>query len=158
LAWAAFRSAERLARRFIAGSDIDEVLDAVSRMRRRSLAFTVDLLGEATITEDEADASRQEYIGLLNGLAALNAWPETAPAARHDRGPTPRVTVSVKLSSLYSQFDPLDPEGTARAVLDRLRPILRAAVRQRAFVNIDMEQYAYKALTLRLFKDVLSEP
>src|SRR5262249_43796938 len=51
-----------------------------------------------------------------------------------------------------------DPEGTARAVLDRLRPILRAAVRQRAFVNIDMEQYAYKALTLRLFKDVLSEP
>src|SRR5438477_8475074 len=43
------RSARRLARKFIAGSNLDEALAAVRRMRRRSLALTVDLLGEATI-------------------------------------------------------------------------------------------------------------
>src|SRR4029077_15338794 len=37
-------SAKRLARKFIAGSDISEALNAVARMRRRSLAFTVDVL------------------------------------------------------------------------------------------------------------------
>ena len=41
-------------------------------MRRRSLAFTVDLLGEATITEAEAESSLNEYIGLLRGLAAAS--------------------------------------------------------------------------------------
>ena len=49
------RTAERLARRFIAGSNLDEALHAIARLRRRSLAFTVDLLGEATITEAEAE-------------------------------------------------------------------------------------------------------
>src|SRR5207237_6614654 len=71
--------------------------------------------------------------------------------------PLPRVNVSVKLSSLYSQFDPIDPEGTSRAVRARLLPILRAARRQGAFVNFDMEQYAYKDLTLRIFRALLTE-
>src|SRR5260370_29361799 len=57
LARTANRSAERLARRFIAGADIDEALGAIAALRRRSLAFTVDLLGEATITQAEAGAS-----------------------------------------------------------------------------------------------------
>src|SRR6516165_5611391 len=48
VATAAHRSAERMARRFIAGSNVPEVLAAVAALRRRSLGFTVDLLGEAT--------------------------------------------------------------------------------------------------------------
>ncbi len=51
LAKTAYRSAERLARKFIAGSNLNEALDAIARLRRRSLAFTIDRLGEATITE-----------------------------------------------------------------------------------------------------------
>src|SRR5437773_8775088 len=79
------------------------------------------------------------------------------PIDRDHLGPLPCVNVSVKLSSLYSQFDPIDPEGTSRAVLARLRPILRLARRQHAFVNVDMEQYAFKDLTLRIFREVLDE-
>ena len=39
----------------------------------------------------------------------------------------------------------------------RLRPILRLARDNRCFINIDMEQYAYKDLTLRIFREVLDE-
>ena len=46
-------------------------------------------------------------------------------------------SVSVKLSGLYSQFDPIDPAGTARGVNNRLRPILRMAKDRGAFVNFD---------------------
>ena len=42
-------------RKFIAGSNLDEALAAVDKLRRAALAFTVDLLGEATITEAEAE-------------------------------------------------------------------------------------------------------
>ena len=131
---------------------------AIARLRRRSLAFTVDLLGEATITEKEADESRDEYLDLIDGLSAeADAWPADPLIDRDDHGPLPRVNVSVKLSALYSQFDAIDPDGSARAVGERLRPILRAARRRRVFVNIDMEQYAVKDLTLYVFQKVLDE-
>jgi RHH-type proline utilization regulon transcriptional repressor/proline dehydrogenase/delta 1-pyrroline-5-carboxylate dehydrogenase len=159
LAATARYSAERLARRFIAGSSVPEALEAIARLRRRSLAFTVDLLGEATITEVEAEESQGEYLELIDGLGTkVNRWPDNDLIDRDEDGPLPRVNVSVKLTALYSQFDPMDPDGTSREVRDRLRPILREARNRRAFVNFDMEQYAFKDVTLRIFQHVLDEP
>src|SRR5581483_7238136 len=127
-AWAARSNAERMARKFIAGSNVAEAVEAVRRMRTRGLGFTIDLLGEATITEAEADHVQKQYLDLLAGLSAdVNRWPEEPAIDRDDRGPIPRVNVSVKLSALYSQFDPIDPEGTSRAVRRRLWPILKLA-------------------------------
>ncbi|HEV2946415.1 MAG TPA: proline dehydrogenase family protein, partial [Gemmataceae bacterium] len=158
LANVARRNANRLARRFIAGSNLPEALAAIARLRSRSLAFTVDLLGEATITEAEADLYQGEYFKLIEGLSReVNSWPMVPLIDRDHRGPLPRVNVSIKLSSLYSQFDPIDPEGTSRAVCRRLRPILRAARERHVFVNFDMEQHAFKDLTLRIFREILME-
>ncbi len=159
LAFAARTGARQMARRFIAGSDVPEVTAAVRRLRDHRLGFTIDLLGEATITELEADHVQKQYLDLLAGLTREAAsWPDDPLTDRDDRGPIPRVNVSVKLSALYSQFDPIDPEGTTRAVLRRLRPILRAAKAGGAFVNFDMEQHAFKDATLRAFREVLAEP
>ena len=158
LAIAAKWNAEHLARRFIAGSNIEEAVKAVERLRDASLAFTVDLLGEATVTEAEADEVQKQYLDLVAGLLARSTTGRRSPDRRDHHGPIPRVNVSVKLSALYSQFDPIDPDGTSRVVRKRLRPILRAAQRARAFVNFDMEQYASKDLTLQIFREILDEP
>ncbi|HEX4613004.1 MAG TPA: proline dehydrogenase family protein, partial [Urbifossiella sp.] len=151
-------SASHMARRFIAGETPGQALATVRRLRRQNLAFTADLLGEAIISEAEAEAYRKTCLDLLRGLAGpLADEPEIPQIDRDDRGPIPRVNVSVKLSALYSQFDPIDPDGTSRAVLRRLRPILRTARAAGAFVNFDMEQHAFKDTTLRIFREVLSE-
>src|SRR4029079_13515818 len=132
---------------------------SVERLREKSLGFTVDLLGEATITEPEADAVQKQCLDLIAGLTReVNGWPEVPLIDRDHQGPIPRVNVSVKLSALYSQFDPIDPEGTSRVVRRRWRPILAAARQEKAFVNFDMEQYTSKDLTLQLFFEVLEEP
>ncbi|HEY7329426.1 MAG TPA: proline dehydrogenase family protein [Gemmataceae bacterium] len=158
LATTAYRSARRLARKFIAGSNLDEALGAIAQLRRRSLAFTIDRLGEATITEEEADQAQKDYLELIRGLGRqVNTWRSNELIDRDDEGPIPRVNVSVKLSALYSQFDPIDPEGASQVVRRRLRPILHAAREQSAFVNIDMEQYAFKDLTLQIFRAILEE-
>jgi len=158
LARAARTNAVGMAKKFIAGSNVPEAIAAVSKMRGEGLAFTIDLLGEATITEAEADHVQQQYFDLLNGLTeTVNHWPEIPTIDRDDRGPIPRVNVSVKLSALFSQFDPIDPIGTSRAVCARLRPILLLAKRTGAFVNFDMEQYSFKDTTLRIFREILTE-
>jgi RHH-type transcriptional regulator, proline utilization regulon repressor / proline dehydrogenase / delta 1-pyrroline-5-carboxylate dehydrogenase len=159
LAYAARQNASGMARKFIAGSNVTEAIEAVSKMRSENLGFTIDLLGEATITEAEADHVQKQYFDLLEGLTrTVNSWPEIASIDRDDQGPIPRVNVSVKLSALFSQFDPIDPEGTSRVVCSRLRPILSMAKANGAFVNFDMEQYSFKGTTLRIFREILMEP
>ena len=159
LAKAARWNAEHLARRFIAGTTVEEALASIKKLRDKSLGFTIDLLGEATITEAEADGVQKQYLDLLAGLPPqVNAWPEIPVIDRDHLGPMPRVNVSVKLSALFSQFDPIDPAGTSAVVRRRLRPILNAARQAGAFVNFDMEQYAFKDTTLQIFREILDEP
>ena len=117
LAFLAQNNAERLARRFIAGSNLEEALLTVAKLRKRRLTFTVDLLGEATVTEAEAQRNEETYLHILEGLSGeVNVWPAVDLVDRDHLGPLPRVNVSIKLSSLYSQFDPLDRSGTTSAV------------------------------------------
>jgi RHH-type proline utilization regulon transcriptional repressor/proline dehydrogenase/delta 1-pyrroline-5-carboxylate dehydrogenase len=158
LAMTARRNALRMAQRFIAGTEVDEVVQTVGRLRKRGFAFTLDLLGEAIISEDEADAYQQAYLKLMSGLtSAINDWPENFQIDCDNIGPIPRVNLSLKLSALDSQFNPVDPEGTAATVKARLRPLFRAARECGAYIHIDMEHYAFKDLTLEIFKDVLVE-
>ena len=152
-------NSERLARKFIAGANLEEALKAINRLRRRQLAFTVDVLGEATITEVEAVKSQATYLHLIEGLGReARDWPAVPLIDCDDQGPLPPVNVSIKLSSLYSQFDPLDQAGTSAAAKARLRPLFQAARRHGVFINLDMEQYAFKDLTLKIFKEMLDEP
>lgn len=151
-------NALRMAGRFIAGSTPEEVLASVTKLRKQGFAFSLDLLGEAVVSEPEANLYRNSYCKLLDNLADdVNGWSEDTQIDHDDRGPIPRLNVSVKLSALYSQFSPVDPVGTAEVVKKRLRIILRRARNNMAYVHVDMEQYAYKDLTLKIFKDILME-
>ena len=159
LARLARSNAEHLAKKFISGSNVGEAIDAVRAMRHQGYGFTIDLLGEATITEREADGVLTQYLELIQGLSdEADNWPEDANLDRDDIGPVPRVNVSVKLSGLFSQFDPIDPEGTSEGVRRRLRPILSLAKSRGGFVNFDMEQHSFKDTTIKVFRDILSEP
>jgi RHH-type proline utilization regulon transcriptional repressor/proline dehydrogenase/delta 1-pyrroline-5-carboxylate dehydrogenase len=146
-----------LARRFIAPNDPDSLREALEAIRAAPAAFTIDLVGEAIVSEAEAVAMLGRYEALLADLAALTeSWAEVARLDRDDRGPLPRVDVSVKLSSLYARFDPLDPE-TEQVVAKRLRRLLRQAARLGAAITIDMEQHEFKDTTLAIARVVLGE-
>ena len=117
LAIAARSNAQSSCPRFIAGTNASEVLAAAMRERKLRRAFTLDILGEAVTSEVEAERYLQAYLDLIRGIApTVNAWPEVPQIDRGLFGELPRVNVSVKLSALDSQFDPIDPEGTAERV------------------------------------------
>ena len=158
LAIAARRNAIGQARRFIAGANLNEVLVAAKRERKLNRAFTLDLLGEAVTSEAEADRYFQSYLEMVSGIApVVNAWPESPQIDRATLQVVPRVNVSLKLSALDSQFDAIDPIGSARRVKSRLRKLLRLAREHRAHVHIDMESYKTKDLTLTIFQEILLE-
>jgi RHH-type proline utilization regulon transcriptional repressor/proline dehydrogenase/delta 1-pyrroline-5-carboxylate dehydrogenase len=159
LAWSAREAASLMSRKFIAGSTPAESLKTVRALRRRHLAFTADLLGEAVISEAEADQYQRTCLEMIRGLAGpLANEPEIPLIDRDDHGPIPRVNLSIKLSSLTPHFDPIHREATIERVGTRLRPILRDARELGAYIHVDMEQYAYRDLTIDLFREVLTEP
>ena len=159
LASAARFSAGEMARKFIAGANPAEALETVIGLRRRRLAFTADLLGEAVISELEADLYQQTCLTLLRDLdGPIRSASEIPLIDRDQHGPIPRVNLSLKLSSLTAHFEPIHAEKSIEHAAARLRPILRLAQEQGAQIHVDMEQYAYRALSYDLFCRVLEEP
>lgn len=158
LAVNARNNVRRMAERFIAGNGSDAIYQSVNRLRRQGFAFTLDLLGEAVISEPEAEAYQQAYLDLIEELSPLTEkWPENDLIDRDEAGFIPRCQVSLKLSALYSQFKPIDPVRSSENVKARLRPILRSARAQDAYVHVDMEQWSYKGLTQQIFREILME-
>lgn len=148
-----------MARRFIAGERLEELRPVLMELRKGGLAFTVDLLGEATCSEAEAETYARRYMELLEGLSALTqSWPADERLDTDAYGPIPRVNVSIKVSALFSQMDAIAPERSLEALTARLLPILERARALGAFVNLDLEQYAHKDLTFALFRTLLDSP
>jgi len=147
-----------MASKFIAGVDASSALGNLRSLWDDGIAFSVDLLGEACVSDLEADAYRDKYLDLIRNLPdQVAAWP-TNPRLESDHlGAVPRTNVSVKISSLSARCDPIDAAGARRDLLKRLRPILEAAQAKGVFVNFDMEQFAFKDFTLDLFMHCCEE-
>src|SRR5437763_7254080 len=144
-----------MARQFIAGRNPDDVMATLRKRRAQKIGFTVDLLGEAVVSEADADKYAARYLDLLERLAQeTNNW--TEPLGKNSEL-FPVVNLSVKLSALYSQMNPADPADAIAHLAPKLRPFLRRARELGAFINFDMESYAHKNTTLELFKTLLTE-
>lgn len=149
---------ETLAHKYIAGENLKQVLKTIERLRKDKMGFTVDLLGEAVITEAEAQSYLDRYLDLMTQLTeASKSWSKVDLIDTAEGEELPRVQVSVKLTAFYSQFDPLDAVGSQKRVTERIRVLLRRAKELGAAVHFDMEQYAYKDLTLAILKSLLME-
>ncbi|MEA5580001.1 L-glutamate gamma-semialdehyde dehydrogenase [Nodularia harveyana UHCC-0300] len=149
---------ETLAHKYISGENIKQVIKTVERLRKDKMAFTIDLLGEAVITEEEAQSYLERYLELMQQLVeASKNWSVIPAIDQADGESLPQVQVSVKLTAFYSQFDPLDAKGSEERVSDRIRILLRRAKELGAAVHFDMEQYAYKDLTLNILQKLLLE-
>lgn len=144
---------QAMSQRFIAGATPLEAVPRLRELAASGVGYTVDLLGEATLSDSEADAFLSRYLDLLNVLSGAAPGPKSG--AWRD---VPPVNVSIKLSALTAQFEPAAPRRSSERVRQRLRPLLTAAREQGAFINVDMEQYRFRDLVHQVFADVLMEP
>ncbi len=145
-----------MARQFIAGKNPDDVMKTLRKRHEQKIGFTVDLLGEAVVSEKETDEYATRCLELLEHLAReTDGWSDPL-----DDGTElfPVVNLSVKISALYSQTNPADPADAIAHLAPKLRPILRRAKELGVFINFDMESFSHKNITLDLFKALFAEP
>jgi RHH-type transcriptional regulator, proline utilization regulon repressor / proline dehydrogenase / delta 1-pyrroline-5-carboxylate dehydrogenase len=150
------RNVSGMARQFIAGKDGADVIKTLRQKRKQKIGFTVDLLGEAVVSEKEADEYAARAMELLETLSReTRGWSD--PLGKNSEL-FPVVNLSLKISAFYSQMDPAAPAEAVAHLAPKLRPILRRAKELGAFINFDMESYAQKNSTLELFKELFTEP
>jgi proline dehydrogenase len=124
--------ARRFASRFVAGESIDQGVEAARELARRGITASLDLLGESVTAESEAVAARDQYLRMLDQMAASGA----------------EVNVSVKLTQMGLDI--------AEALcLANMTAILEKAAALRGFVRLDMESSEYTQRTLEFFKQRL---
>jgi RHH-type proline utilization regulon transcriptional repressor/proline dehydrogenase/delta 1-pyrroline-5-carboxylate dehydrogenase len=141
---------------FICGRDGKSAFPNLQRIWREGVRFTVDILGEAVVSDREAEECAAKYGELLDFLAAgTRSWKVEGPLAG---GEPPFVNISVKISALCARVQASDPQASIETIMKRLKRIATRADRLGASINLDMEHYGLKELTLDLFKKLSSEP
>jgi RHH-type proline utilization regulon transcriptional repressor/proline dehydrogenase/delta 1-pyrroline-5-carboxylate dehydrogenase len=147
-----------MAHRFIVGESPQHAIRVLRALWERGVASSVDLLGEATVTPDEADAYAARCADALERLAReARRWPARDRLERDSSGPLPRANVSVKVSALTPLLRPDAPELGRRDAATRLVPLLRRARELDAHVHVDMESLDSREAVLELVLELLAD-
>ena len=148
-----------MAHRFIVGESPKEVVGVLRSLWRGGVGTSVDLLGEATVTAEEADRYAARCSDALRVLAPAHAsWPSRPILERDSAGPLPRANLSVKVSALTPLLRPDAPELGKRDAAGRLRALLREARELDAHLHVDMESLDSREAVLDLVLELLGEP
>jgi RHH-type proline utilization regulon transcriptional repressor/proline dehydrogenase/delta 1-pyrroline-5-carboxylate dehydrogenase len=155
---AAAAGVRHMAHRFIVGSSPKDAIPTLRGLWNDGVASSVDLLGEATVTQGEADRYAARCAEALDVLAGeARKWSARAHLERDSVGALPRANLSVKVSALTPLLRPDAPDIGRQDAAGRLRPLLRQARDLGAHLHVDMESLDSMEATLELVFGVLGE-
>lgn len=118
-----------VAKKYVAGSNLEDALRCVRELNAAGASATVDVLGEFITHLGDADRTRDEYVRLMKALAER----------RLD------ANVSVKLTALGLKID-------AERCLANVATLCEEARALGSFVRLDMEDSSCTEDTLRLYE------
>ena len=118
----------KISRRYIAGESLTDAIEQVQRLNASGFSTTLDVLGEAISSPDEAEIMMGEYMKVLGAIQV------------HDLN----ADISIKPSALGLLVD----EATCERLV---RHVLRASAAQGNFACIDMEDVTCTQKEIELF-------
>lgn len=137
------KNVTEMAEKFILGLDLAGASRPLKKLEQDGFCFTIDLLGEKTLSEKEADDYFSRYEKLIHEL------PKTLKAT----GDNP-PNLSIKVSALTSFLKEEDPDFCVKKAKERVWPLLELAFKNQVFINFDMETYASHEIVMKLFKEI----
>ena len=117
----------RMPLRFVAGTTLDQAVDAVRTLNADGASATLDVLGESVSDRASAERAAAAYVATIDRIAAEGL----------------DANVSIKLTQMGLDLGVDD-------CLEVLRPVVEAGERAGIFVRIDMESSAYVDRTLEV--------
>jgi proline dehydrogenase len=118
-----------IAKRYVAGETLESALSVVQRLNESRIWATLDVLGENTRSEEEANETLKAYMECLEAISRLGL----------------KSNISIKLTHFGLR---LDEEKTRNRVLS----LVEKAHELNNFVRIDMEDSSVTQVTLDIYR------
>jgi len=133
---------------FVLGQTISEALERGRAEMKRGFLYSYDMLGEAALTQVDADEYFEAYTDAIRAIGA---------DAEHAQ-PTDRPGISVKLSALHPRFEFAKAERLSKELAPRLNALARLAKDNNLGLNVDAEEAHRLEPLIRAVKTALSDP
>ncbi len=142
------RAMKEMGNQFVLGETIAEALKRGRGPAGKGYTFSYDMLGEAALTQADADAYRDGY---ANAIAAL---------AKHSQGADVRANpgISVKLSALHPRYELAQRDRVLTELVPRVLALAEQAAAAGMGFNIDAEEADRLDLSLDVIEAVLRSP
>src|SRR5690625_2462019 len=122
------------AEQFVAGVDIDSVVNTVKRLNGKGISCTVDNLGEFVTEREVSTAAKEKILKLIEVI--------------HDEELD--CHLSIKLTQLGLDIDD-------DFCFENVKELVEAANKHNIFINIDTEDYAHLQQTLNILHKLLED-
>ena len=133
---------------FVTGETIEEALDHAKPLEEKGFRYSYDMLGEAALTEYDADRYLADYTQAIHAIGKASA----------DKDVYSGPGISIKLSALHPRYQ----RSQIARVHDELYPkILNLALLAKSYdigLNIDAEESERLELSLELLERLCFEP
>ncbi|MCI4441816.1 MAG: trifunctional transcriptional regulator/proline dehydrogenase/L-glutamate gamma-semialdehyde dehydrogenase [Tibeticola sp.] len=133
---------------FVLGQTIAEALARARTLEAQGFRHSYDMLGEAALTDADAERYFQAYAEAINAIGA----------AAQGRGVRERAGISIKLSALHPRYSRSQRARVLKELYPRLRALARSARAQDIGLNIDAEESERLELSLELLARLCAEP
>jgi RHH-type proline utilization regulon transcriptional repressor/proline dehydrogenase/delta 1-pyrroline-5-carboxylate dehydrogenase len=141
------RAMREMGNQFVLGQTIEEAIDRARNETRRGFRYSYDMLGEAALTQADADAYFEAYSD------AIRAIGKTArEGAMYER-----PGISVKLSALHPRFEFAKLPRLLKELAPRLNALARLAKEASLGLNVDAEESQRLEPFLHVVKAALSD-
>ena len=142
------RATQQLAGRFVLGSTIEQAIRKSVPAERAGFSYSYDMLGEAALTQEDADFFFDAYKTAISALKPSC----TESDFRDNRG------VSIKLSALHPRYEMTQRDRVLKELTERLSALAHMAKDANMGLNIDAEEADRLELSLEVIEAVLRDP
>lgn len=129
---------------------MEKIVNFAKDKQGKGMSVTLDNVGDAALSEEAAEEYKNFYIKIIDYLGG--------------REDVSEINLSFKFSALCYEFAKITEDGEKDRKIATLKEaivdILKAADSvkgKKVFIRIDMEEYAYRDITVDIFKEVIEE-
>ncbi|CAG9001493.1 MAG: Bifunctional protein PutA [Candidatus Celerinatantimonas neptuna] len=137
------QSMKIIGRQFVLGEDIKDALKNGQSYLKKGYTYTFDMLGEAALTQKDADAYKTDYLNNIQAASQAQSLPSS-----------PNPSISIKLSALHPRYDSLHEHRVMTELVSAILELVQSARAQDVAITIDAEEADRLEISLKVFEQV----
>lgn len=141
------RAMQVMGKQFVMGRDIKEAIKRTGKKGFRDYRYSFDMLGEAALTQEDADRYFDAYMSSIASIADSNK-------KRHINDAS---SISIKLSALHPRYEVANVKRVVNELAPKVLAIANHAKKLNVAVTIDAEEADRLEISLKIFATVYEQ-